>query len=166
MTEIIYVHSKLMIVDDRRFIIGSANINDRSLLGCRDSEIAMIVDEQQRGADKAFNLRARLFQEHFDMSEEDSRNIMNPQVWNKLLTNAKNNTLIYREVFGCTPDDTCSKSVEVPELEKRANLAKYKDLRHKIVGHGCVFPIDFLKDEDLTFKPDQKEFFAPVSSFT
>ena len=36
-TEIIYVHSKLMIVDDKRFIIGSANINDRSLLGCRDS---------------------------------------------------------------------------------------------------------------------------------
>lgn len=37
MTEIIYVHSKLMIVDDERCIIGSANINDRSLLGNRDS---------------------------------------------------------------------------------------------------------------------------------
>lgn len=49
-----------MIVDDERFIIGSANINDRSLLGCRDSEIAMIVDEKQGG--KSFNLRARLFQ--------------------------------------------------------------------------------------------------------
>lgn len=36
-TEIIYVHSKLMIVDDKRAIIGSANINDRSLLGDRDS---------------------------------------------------------------------------------------------------------------------------------
>ena len=36
-TEIIYVHSKLMIVDDKRCIIGSANINDRSLLGSRDS---------------------------------------------------------------------------------------------------------------------------------
>lgn len=36
-TEIIYVHSKLMIVDDVRAIIGSANINDRSLLGTRDS---------------------------------------------------------------------------------------------------------------------------------
>lgn len=57
-----------MIVDDRRFIIGSANINDRSLLGSRDSEIAMIVDEQQKGSDKAFNLRARLFQEHFDLT--------------------------------------------------------------------------------------------------
>ena len=36
-TEIIYVHSKLMIVDDKSCIIGSANINDRSLLGSRDS---------------------------------------------------------------------------------------------------------------------------------
>ena len=32
-TEIIYVHSKVMIVDDRLAIIGSANINDRSMLG-------------------------------------------------------------------------------------------------------------------------------------
>ena len=42
-TEIIYVHSKLMIVDDRFMIVGSANINDRSLLGSRDSELAMII---------------------------------------------------------------------------------------------------------------------------
>ena len=36
-TEIIYIHSKLMIVDDSKVILGSANINDRSLLGDRDS---------------------------------------------------------------------------------------------------------------------------------
>ena len=35
----IYVHSKLMIIDDRIVVIGSANINDRSLLGSRDSEV-------------------------------------------------------------------------------------------------------------------------------
>ena len=43
MTEIIYVHSKLMIVDDKRGICGSANINDRSLLGSRDSELACVI---------------------------------------------------------------------------------------------------------------------------
>lgn len=42
-TEQIYVHSKLMIVDDRYALIGSANINDRSLLGGRDSELAVLV---------------------------------------------------------------------------------------------------------------------------
>lgn len=36
-TEIIYIHSKLIIVDDRIALIGSANINDRSLLGNRDT---------------------------------------------------------------------------------------------------------------------------------
>jgi phospholipase D1/2 len=43
--EIIYVHSKFMIVDDRKFIIGSSNINDRSMLGDRDSEIGIVVED-------------------------------------------------------------------------------------------------------------------------
>lgn len=46
-TELIYVHSKLMIVDDRACIIGSANINDRSLLGNRDSEVALFIEDTQ-----------------------------------------------------------------------------------------------------------------------
>lgn len=37
----IYVHSKGMIVDDEAVIIGSANINQRSMEGSRDTEIAM-----------------------------------------------------------------------------------------------------------------------------
>lgn len=44
-TEQIYVHSKLLIVDDRVAILGSANINDRSLLGGRDSELSVIVND-------------------------------------------------------------------------------------------------------------------------
>lgn len=42
-TEQLYVHAKCMIVDDRVAIIGSANINERSMLGNRDSEVAAIV---------------------------------------------------------------------------------------------------------------------------
>jgi phospholipase D1/2 len=42
-SEQIYVHSKTMIVDDMYALIGSANINDRSLLGERDSELAVLV---------------------------------------------------------------------------------------------------------------------------
>ena len=38
---VIYVHSKLMIVDDEYVILGSANINQRSMDGARDTEIAM-----------------------------------------------------------------------------------------------------------------------------
>ncbi|KAM3308489.1 hypothetical protein P3S67_010233 [Capsicum chacoense] len=38
----IYVHSKGMIVDDEYVILGSTNINQRSLEGTRDTEIAMV----------------------------------------------------------------------------------------------------------------------------
>ncbi|GKV42898.1 hypothetical protein SLEP1_g50258 [Rubroshorea leprosula] len=37
----IYVHAKAMIVDDEYVILGSANINQRSMAGSRDTEIAM-----------------------------------------------------------------------------------------------------------------------------
>ncbi|KAK7285026.1 hypothetical protein RJT34_19783 [Clitoria ternatea] len=45
----IYVHSKMMIVDDEYIIIGSSNINQRSMDGSRDSEISM-------GAYQAYHL--------------------------------------------------------------------------------------------------------------
>ncbi|CCF55777.1 hypothetical protein KAFR_0A03420 [Kazachstania africana CBS 2517] len=74
-TEQLYVHAKLMIVDDRSCIIGSANINERSQLGSRDSEIAMIVrdtdliktkmnDEEYYAGRFAWELRQRLMREH------------------------------------------------------------------------------------------------------
>ena len=46
-TEQVYVHSKLMIVDDAHVLLGSANINDRSLLGQRDSELAVLVQDEE-----------------------------------------------------------------------------------------------------------------------
>lgn len=45
-TEQIYVHSKLLIADDCEVIMGSANINDRSLAGHRDSELAVYVQDR------------------------------------------------------------------------------------------------------------------------
>jgi len=53
-TEIIYVHSKLMIIDDRMAICGSANINDRSLLGQRDSEVGIVINDVEE-IDGVFN---------------------------------------------------------------------------------------------------------------
>jgi phospholipase D1/2 len=34
-----------MIVDDSTVLIGSANINDRSLIGTRDSELAIVIED-------------------------------------------------------------------------------------------------------------------------
>ena len=44
-TEELYIHSKVLIADDRVVICGSANLNDRSQLGYHDSEIAVIVED-------------------------------------------------------------------------------------------------------------------------
>lgn len=52
-TEQCYVHSKLLIVDDAVAIIGSANCNDRSLLGTGDTEIAAVIVD---GAAKPMDL--------------------------------------------------------------------------------------------------------------
>jgi len=62
-TEQIYVHSKLMIVDDRRVFIGSANINDRSMMGDRDSELVAVFE----GRDFAQHLRIYCMAEHLGL---------------------------------------------------------------------------------------------------
>jgi phospholipase D1/2 len=75
-TEIVYVHSKMMLVDDRMAIVGSANINDRSLLGDRDSEVAVVtfgqdlVHANMNGtqvmvSSKIKKFRTKLWKEHF-----------------------------------------------------------------------------------------------------
>ena len=82
-TEQVYVHSKLLIVDDCVAVIGSANVNDRSLLGDRDSEVmAVVVDKQvvpsRMGGDHwnargfAVSLRHRLWRQHLGLMEPDA----------------------------------------------------------------------------------------------
>lgn len=69
----IYVHSKLMIIDDSYLITGSANINQRSLDGDRDSELAvglfqpshvMNTQSEQCPQGEIFKFRMALFREH------------------------------------------------------------------------------------------------------
>ncbi|MBC7676490.1 MAG: phospholipase, partial [Rhodoferax sp.] len=75
-TEQIYIHSKLLIVDDRHVILGSANINDRSQSGKRDSELAVMLldsaEEKKTIRDRvttvntlARKLRVDLWNKHF-----------------------------------------------------------------------------------------------------
>ncbi|KAK6945637.1 Phospholipase D/Transphosphatidylase [Dillenia turbinata] len=74
----IYVHAKGMIVDDEYVIIGSANINQRSMDGSRDTEIAMGAyqpnytwagrNRHPRG--QVYGYRMSLWAEHLGMIEE------------------------------------------------------------------------------------------------
>ena len=71
----IYVHSKMMIVDDRYIIIGSANLNERSLAGDRDTEICVglwpDVGYEQIGVSQIRNFRYALWKEHFVEPDEN-----------------------------------------------------------------------------------------------
>ena len=91
---------------------------------------------------------------------------MHPRVWLKMINNSKRNTEIYRRVFGCIPDDNITIVGEINKLCSESNILLYNEVKDRIVGHAVDYPINFLKDEDLSFKPNQKEYFAPVESFT
>jgi phosphatidylserine/phosphatidylglycerophosphate/cardiolipin synthase-like enzyme len=106
-TEQVYVHAKLMIVDDAIAIIGSANINDRSLQGNGDTEIAaVVVDNDTEVLDLgtgykvttrkfARDLRKKLWKKHLGMDVKEKEfmradrpgedNNMPPPYANKLL---------------------------------------------------------------------------------
>jgi phospholipase D1/2 len=43
--EELYIHAKVMIVDDKIAICGSSNINDRSQLGFHDSELSIVMED-------------------------------------------------------------------------------------------------------------------------
>ncbi|SNX81686.1 probable SPO14 - phospholipase D [Melanopsichium pennsylvanicum] len=81
-TEQIYLHDKIMIVDDRLAIIGSANINERSQRGDRDSELACVIrdhdmiDSYMAGKPYkvgrfAHTLRMRLMREHLGVDVDE-----------------------------------------------------------------------------------------------
>ena len=76
-TEQVYVHTKLMIVDDLYALLGSANINDRSLLGMRDSEIAVLV---QDGKTARADINGQGSQRPVRLFAHDLRK----QIWSKL----------------------------------------------------------------------------------
>uniref|UniRef100_J3LPF0 Phospholipase D n=1 Tax=Oryza brachyantha TaxID=4533 RepID=J3LPF0_ORYBR len=67
----IYVHAKMMIVDDEYIIVGSANINQRSMDGGRDTEIAMggyqanyLASRNRPARGQVHGFRLALWQEH------------------------------------------------------------------------------------------------------
>ncbi|KAF0685099.1 Aste57867_22973 [Aphanomyces stellatus] len=135
-TEEVYIHSKVMVVDDRHTIIGrydvlciinsfvnwwvSANINERSMSGDRDSEIAAVVEDVEWVSGVTLggaavgrfghSFRMRLFEEHFGVvpgtpEYKQAEDPVHHKVWAALRHQAMANTNIYEAVFGCLPAD-------------------------------------------------------------
>jgi phospholipase D1/2 len=87
-TEQLYIHSKVLIADDRVVICGSANLNDRSQVGDHDSEIAVVIEEDPsvsstmagrpyRVSAFASSLRRVLFRRHLGLLAHERPDVPN-----------------------------------------------------------------------------------------
>ncbi|KAF2615869.1 hypothetical protein F2Q70_00013738 [Brassica cretica] len=127
----IYVHTKMMIVDDEYIIIGSANINQRSMDGARDSEIAMggyqpyhlSVRQPARGQIHGF--RMSLWYEHLGMLDE---------------------------TFLDPSSQECVKKVN-RVADKYWDLYSSESLEHDLPGHLLRYPIGIASQGDITELP-------------
>jgi len=125
-TEQIYVHTKMMVVDDRYAIVGSANINDRSQLGDRDSELAVLVmdtdwtyedigsKEEPVTVTRKFarELRMGVWQKIFESAAGDLKDAIKRPVaqssWERIRRLAIVNTQAYEAVFPHVPKNNAS----------------------------------------------------------
>ncbi|KAL1231809.1 Phospholipase [Trichinella spiralis] len=189
-SEIIYIHSKLMIVDDLFTIIGSANINDRSMLGKRDSEVAIYIEDCEFSRSSmngqlyqagrfAFSLRTDLFAEHLGLSDTSAKRKSKLDVRDPVSTEffttwkqiAARNADIFEKVFGCIPSNSVKNFVELKQYKKRLCLGEFDLLRARTLleqlnGNLVLFPMKFLCQSDLSPSPITKEGLAPSSLFT
>lgn len=174
-----------MIVDDAVALIGSANINDRSLLGSRDSEVGVVIREQPDVASLmngqhylasnfAHSLRIRLFKEHLGFNSSDIPEILidplDDKLYKMMRQLAKSNSLYFREIFNCYPDDKFVKLsdtifVSGDESDIENLKEKYHHNKNKIIGNIVEFPLEFLKEENLKRTYFCKEILVPIKNF-
>ncbi|XP_037833611.1 phospholipase D1a [Kryptolebias marmoratus] len=185
-TELIYVHSKMLIVDDNTVIIGSANINDRSMLGKRDSEVAVIFEDSEKVASVmdgqeyeagpfALQLRLECFRTVLGGHTDTSIDLSDPisdrfykEVW---MTTAGRNATIYEKVFRCLPSSLVRNMSELEQFQSKPGLAQtdvaraQEELR-KIRGFLVQFPLDFLSEHNLMPSVGTKEAMVPTELWT
>ncbi|EUB58483.1 Phospholipase D2 [Echinococcus granulosus] len=175
-TEFIYVHSKLMIVDDRKLIIGSANINDRSMLGYRDSELALVAEdvpemgtlqEAMFAGEKVFvgsaarRLRKSLMAEHLGVLTKESREhtdwnheLLNDPVCDEFYHNvwcriAESNMKLFDEVFSCVPSNNMDSFAKVDVIRGVEPLYKRDPKKAKELVQGIHGHVVCFPDEFL-----------------
>ncbi|KXN71824.1 phospholipase D/nuclease [Conidiobolus coronatus NRRL 28638] len=162
-TDMVFIHSKLLIVDDNVAIIASNNLNDRSMLGDRDSELGAViidkakVDIQMDGSPFqarkfAFELRMKLWREHlglvgekFDNHEwvQKLRDPISSESYNDIFRKvAEDNTQIYNKAFPQIPSDKHTKLEEWENFCNKVEEGTIKtdvpeDFLDKVQGNLC-----------------------------
>nr|XP_055223196.1 phospholipase D2 isoform X4 [Gorilla gorilla gorilla] len=184
-SELIYIHSKVLIADDRTVIIGSANINDRSLLGKRDSELAVLIEDTEtepslmNGAEYqagrfALSLRKHCFSVILGVNTRPDLDLRDPicddffQLWQDT---AESNANIYEQIFRCLPSNatrslrTLREYVAVEPLATVSPPLARSELT-QVQGHLVHFPLKFLEDESLLPPLGSKEGMIPLEVWT
>ena len=180
--EEIYLHDKLMIVDDRSVLIGSANINDRSLLGSRDSEIALLLHDADTKSGKiggksvnvgsfAHSLRVRLWMEHLGLS--DPALVEDPlgEGADRWRCMARANRRIYESCFPSMHRNEYKKVKDVPGMSASKWISNPSCNSEDALGLQFIkgFVVEaapyFLEDENLLPKVGTKAFLMPLSMF-
>uniref|UniRef100_A0A8C4I580 Phospholipase n=1 Tax=Dicentrarchus labrax TaxID=13489 RepID=A0A8C4I580_DICLA len=185
-TELIYVHSKMLIADDNTVIIGSANINDRSMLGKRDSEVAVIIEDSEKVAavmdgqeyeagPYALQLRLECFRTILGGHTDTTIDLSDPisdrfykEVW---MTTAGRNATIYEKVFRCLPSSLVRNMSELEQYQSKpglaqTDLARAQEELRKIRGFLVQFPLDFLSEQNLLPSVGTKEAMVPTEIWT
>uniref|UniRef100_A0A672PKN1 Phospholipase n=1 Tax=Sinocyclocheilus grahami TaxID=75366 RepID=A0A672PKN1_SINGR len=185
-TELIYVHSKLLIADDNTVIIGSANINDRSMLGKRDSEVAVIFEDSEttpsvmdgqeyQAGEFALQLRLECFKTILGAFNDPTIDVSDPisngfykDVWMSI---SGRNATIYDKVFRCLPSSLVRNTQELMSFQSKSGLdkenpVKAQELLKKIRGFLVQFPLEFLCEENLMPSVGTKEAMVPTEIWT
>lgn len=164
---------------------GSANINDRSMLGKRDSEMAIIVqdtetipsvmDGEDYSAGKfAQSLRLQCFRVVLggsNLSPEHQDPVCDKffkEVW---ISTAARNATIFDKVFRCLPSDQVNNLTQLRDFINKPKLAtddpaKAAEELKKIRGFLVQFPFRFLEEEYLLPSVGTKESMVPMEVWT
>ncbi|CAB1340970.1 unnamed protein product [Coregonus sp. 'balchen'] len=164
----------------------SANINDRSMLGKRDSEVAVIVEDSEtvtavmdgqeyQAGRYALALRLECFRTilgaHTDLSIDVSDPISDhfyKEIW---MTTCARNATIYQKVFRCLPSSDVRNILELegylakPGLEREDSARAHEELK-KIRGFLVQFPLYFLSEQNLLPPIGSKESMVPMEVWT
>lgn len=158
---------QLLIADDRKLIMGSANLNDRSMWGSRDSELAVFMDAASEGRDleitinnktylvnkRIHQFRCAIFTEHFGLGTKDVTFPNSAYFWAKAWNIARQNTAIYEHFFQVYPSDKYKNWSELlgsqATKETEFNKADFEIAKDHIQGHAVVYPYRFLEEENL-----------------
>uniref|UniRef100_A0A8B9HJ39 phospholipase D n=1 Tax=Astyanax mexicanus TaxID=7994 RepID=A0A8B9HJ39_ASTMX len=168
------------------FYAGSANINDRSMLGKRDSEMAVVVEDTEfqdslmdgeiyQAGRFALSLREECFRIVLGLMGDSSVDISDPmsdrfykEVW--MVTAAKNAS-VYDKVFRCLPTDAVLNYKILREYMSRSCMATEDPIQacaelRKVHGFLVQFPFYFLSEENLFPSLNSKEGIMPMELWT